>query len=121
MQRGVQDIGITFRVGNQHFQARILRGPGGRFLSNEVSFRVLRIMAQNPRGRLSTSFHVHTQRGEAIPQAVSTEIERRQRYNLIQAGRTLIRRLVERLKLIIKAVAERVVVARRSRRSSTDD
>lgn len=115
MERGVQGTGITFCIGAQRFQVRVLSGPGGSFLSNEVSYRVLRMSAESPRSLIS--FHVHTPRGEPIPQEVGNEQARRRRYRAIQAGRGVVRRLVTRLIEIIKAVARRVVARRQQTRS----
>lgn len=41
----------------------VIEGPGGNFLSNEVSFRTLRALAAEHSA--APSFHVHTQRGTA--------------------------------------------------------
>lgn len=112
IERGVQSRAITLRVGNQSFQAEILRGPGGAFLSNEVSYRVLRAIRESAqRGRVS-SFHVHTPRGTAerggrIPQAAESPAERGARFQALQTARGVLTRLVDTLRRMIVAVARR--------------
>jgi pyrrolidone-carboxylate peptidase len=104
---------ITFSVGNQQFIATILRGPGGSFLSNEVSYRVLREIAASSGPRRPTSFHVHTQRytqnqGEEIPQQAGAA--RTQALGLAARVRTT---LIETLKRGIIAVARRITPSTR--------
>jgi pyrrolidone-carboxylate peptidase len=112
IQRGVQSSAITLRAGNQSFQATILRGPGGSFLSNEVSYRVLRAIHESAqRGRV-TSFHVHTPRGtaqpgERIPQAAETAVERSTRFQALQTARGVLTRLVDTLRRMVAAIARR--------------
>jgi pyrrolidone-carboxylate peptidase len=50
---------IRFDAGATHHDAQIRQGPGGSYLSNEVSFRVLRLLAQQPSGQRPSSFHIH--------------------------------------------------------------
>lgn len=113
MERSAQGGGVTFRSSNgQAFQAIILRGPGGSFLSNEVSYRVLRLLGQQPGGSAATSFHVHTPRGTtavgaAIPQGQRTASERGGRQQAIAIGRGVVQRLVSRLETLIRAIARR--------------
>jgi hypothetical protein len=112
IERGVQSPAITLRVGSQSFQADIVRGPGGAFLSNEVSYRVLRAIQESAqRGRV-TSFHVHTPRGtaqpgERIPQAAESPAERSARFQALQTARGVLTRLVDTLKRMIIAIARR--------------
>ena len=103
MERGVEpeSPGIVFTAGRRRFQAIVVRGPGGDFLSNEISFRVLRMLASRPAPRPS-SFHVHTPAvvegaGEAIPQG--------DRGAARQAALAASHRLVQRLMVIIASVA----------------
>ena len=114
MERGVHGVGITFRVDDQTFQTFILRGSGGAFLSNEVAYRVLRLLSRAPQSRRPLGFHVHTQRGEPIPQEVDEPQDRRVRYQAVQAGRRVVRRLIRRLRAIIGAVARQVFERRRA-------
>lgn len=136
MVRGVQSPGFTFTVGRQSFQAVVLSGPGGSFLSNEVSYRVLRFLAE--RGRDTTSFHVHTPRGTtarqgSIPQDVTgtaaarrqaqaqgrqvpttseltaaREAARTERFRAIETGRQVVGRVVNALVELVKAVVRRL-------------
>lgn len=52
----------TFDLGGQTFNASVIRGPGGSFLSNEVSYRTQRTLQEtHPNaGNRPDSFHVHT-------------------------------------------------------------
>ncbi len=136
MERGVQSPGFIFSVGRQSFQTVVLSGPGGSFLSNEVSYRVLRFLAE--RGHEATSFHVHTPRGtEAaggrIPQDVTGTAEarrqaqaqgrqlptaseltaaresaREKRFSAIEKGREVVGRVVNALVELVKAVVRRL-------------
>jgi pyrrolidone-carboxylate peptidase len=104
--------GITFRVGPQSFQARLLRGPGGNFLSNEVSYRVLRAITEGRNPQDITSFHVHTPRGTAqqgapIPQAAVSQSQRAERAQALHIARGVLSRLVRTLTDMIKAIARR--------------
>lgn len=103
--------GIVFTAGGLSFAANIVGGPGGSYLSNEVSYRVLRQLAAS--GRQQTpSFHVHTPhgidtptgeipRGETAPEAQS----------VISQARSAVTTLVATLTQIIKSVARRIVRA----------
>jgi hypothetical protein len=107
---------ISFRAGGRTFAATIREGPGGSFLSNEVSFRVLRQLAQSPGQRNTLSFHVHTQRGTTdvgglIPQDTSTPEARRSREEALTLARSVLSTLIETLKQMIIAVARRIGAA----------
>ena len=105
MERGVdpESPGIVFAASGRRYQAIIVDGPGGSFLSNEVSFRVLRLLAARPVPR-PTSFHVHTP-------SVETESDR----EAIPEGDAAARQaaldasflLVRRLRVIIASVIRR--------------
>lgn len=43
--------------------AALVSGPGGNFLSNEVSYRVLRLISALPAGQRPVSFHTHVPQG----------------------------------------------------------
>ncbi|HEV8323279.1 MAG TPA: DUF4157 domain-containing protein [Myxococcota bacterium] len=49
------------------YSVRIIEGPGGSFLSNEVSFRTLRLLNAARPTNTPTSFHVHVPRPGATP------------------------------------------------------
>ena len=68
-----ESTAITFRLNGQSFSASVKGGPGGSYLSNEVSYRVLRSIVN--RSSDTQSFHVHVQDGGVIPQ--QTGIARR--------------------------------------------
>jgi len=136
MNRGVQSAGFTFVAGNQSFQASVVQGPGGSFLSNEVSYRMLRMIAES--GQATTSFHVHTPRGTQgvygrVPQDITGEDvarrralqqglqrptraesrtarneARRNRFNALEVGRRVVRQVVDGLKALIRTVVRRL-------------
>jgi pyrrolidone-carboxylate peptidase len=68
--------GVTFSAGSppRTFAFTLIAGPGGSFLSNEVSYRVLR-----ERGSGAASFHVHVPGGPDVPLRPRTQAERRVR------------------------------------------
>jgi hypothetical protein len=106
MQRDVTGTDISFEAGGNKFRASVLSGPGGNFLSNEVSFRVLRLLGEQNRLDLP-SFHVHVQRalqsGGTIPQAPGAA-----RRQAVSEARGVRDRLVETLKRMISAVVRRI-------------
>jgi pyrrolidone-carboxylate peptidase len=131
MKPGAQNTGIRFEAGTESFQAVVVSGPGGSFLSNEVSYRMLRMIAAT--GRTTTSFHVHTPGGGSIPQDVTgeeaarararaqgrqrptaaessaaREAARRARFAALEIGRKVVRRVVDGLKALIRAVVRRL-------------
>ena len=101
---------ISFRAGNQQFRATVLEGPGGSFLSNEISFRAQRELRR--RGSSATSFHVHTPEGSAIPQDTGSRAARRTRTRALNAARGVVNTLIATLRRMIRAVAQRVLVRR---------
>jgi pyrrolidone-carboxylate peptidase len=136
MVAGVQGPGFTFRAGAETFQAVVVEGPGGDFLSNEVSFRVLRYLAAH--NAAATSFHVHVPRGTSSgaghirqdvtgveeaqaaaaaagrqaptpeERATAREQARQERLRQLETGRGVVRRVVSALIELIKAVARRI-------------
>lgn len=111
--------GISFRVGQQSFEAQVQEGPGGSFLSNEVSFRVLRFLAAGGGRQGAASFHVHTgggTGGDPIPEPVGTQPQRTQRLAALDLARGAITKLVTTLRALIVGVARRIL-ARRPRAS----
>jgi pyrrolidone-carboxylate peptidase len=112
MQRATNGTDISFQAGGQTFQASVLSGPGGSFLSNEVSFRVLRLLREQQRLDLP-SFHVHVPRatpniGDRIPQDTSTRAARTVRQRAIAFAMGVRNRIVATLQSMIRAVATRV-------------
>ncbi|MFW6078321.1 MAG: eCIS core domain-containing protein [Gemmatimonadota bacterium] len=101
---------ISFRIGGRRFRARVLRGPGGSFLSNEVFFRVQRELRRS--GSQALSFHVHTQRASVIPQDRATRTARRARRSALRGAGRLLRNLIATLERIVRATARRVAAAR---------
>ena len=112
MQRAANGTDISFQAGGQTFQASVLSGPGGSFLSNEVSFRVLRLLREQQRQDLP-SFHVHVPRatpniGDRIPQDTSTRAARTVRGQAVAFAMGARDRIVATLRSMIRAVATRV-------------
>jgi hypothetical protein len=103
---------IRFQAGGQSFQASVASGPGGNFLSNEVSFRVLRQLGAGAGTTGPTSFHVHTQRGttavgDVIPGDVSTPAARAARREALDVATGVRGTLIATLRRIIAAVGTR--------------
>ena len=112
MQRASNGIDISFRAGGQSFQAAVVSGPGGNFLSNEVSFRVLRLLGEQKRPDIP-SFHVHVPRslpnvGDRIPQDTSTRAARSARQRAIRFATRTRDRIIATLRRMIQAVARRI-------------
>jgi pyrrolidone-carboxylate peptidase len=102
---------FSFTAKGQSFSASLVSGPGGSFLSNEVSFRVLRRLSEQ--GRADTvSFHTHVPPGTAdsaeIPQETATAAERKTRDSALAKARDVLAHLVDTLKHLIVAVGKRV-------------
>ncbi len=94
---------IRFRAGGREHTADVVSGPGGDFLSNEVSYRVLRSLAQASGQPLPASFHVHTQRGDPIPQTPGREQRR-----VLESARGVRSRLIETIRSLVGALARRI-------------
>jgi Domain of unknown function (DUF4157) len=112
MQRAANGVDITFQIGGQSFQATVVDGPGGNFLSNEVSYRVLRWLLEQQRQDI-LSFHVHTARalpnvGDRIPQDTSTGAARATRRQAIRFALGVRDRLIATLQSMIRVIATRV-------------
>jgi hypothetical protein len=104
---------FSFTAKGETFTARLLKGPGGDFLSNEVSFRVLRRLAQQERFD-TPSFHTHVPPADVagIPQAIKTDEEKSVRAKAVKTARAALDTLVNTLKRLIAAVARRVSSSR---------
>jgi hypothetical protein len=107
---------ITFRAANRQFRATVIEGPGGSFLSNEISFRAQRELRR--RGSSATSFHVHTPEGAAILQDTSSRAARRTRTRALSAARGVINTLIATLRRMIRAVAQRVLTRRQQQQQN---
>ena len=94
---------IRFRAGGRDHAADVISGPGGDFLSNEVSYRMLRSLAQASGQPLPASFHVHTQRGDPIPQAPGRDQRR-----ALETARGLRTRLIATILGLVGALARRI-------------
>jgi hypothetical protein len=112
MKRLSDGVSISFSVGAKTFTAKVVKGPGGNFLSNEVSYRVLRLLSQAKSPKDPISFHVHTQTGEEIPQDTSTKEVRKAQKQAIGRATGVKDRLIATLKRMITTVA-RIILDRR--------
>ena len=106
---------IEFRCGGEMFSARLVRGPGGNFLSNEVSYRVIRLLSRTAAGRTPASFHTHIP-GCADVDLRSTELGHRVATRRAHEQRAYAIATVRR---VVAATATEIAVRRRSHRPST--
>lgn len=113
MVREPNGIGITFSVAGSTFKARVLSGPGGDFLSNEVSYRMLRLLKDKKLAQDPLSFHVHTGAAQVIPDDGGLPGSAQTRALALTAARGMLGRLVAALKRICAATAQ-VILDRRS-------
>ncbi len=113
MTRDKTTAGITFKVGGKDFHALIVRGPGGNFLSNEVSYRVLRLLAETKSPRNPISFHTHTEQGNIIPPEKSTAAEVKANTAAEAKGKGIRDRLITTLTRMIQSIGK-IILARRS-------
>lgn len=104
---------VQFKYGGQTFHATLREGPGGNFLSNEVSYRALRGIGK---AQAPLSFHTHTQRAAPIRAEGDTAESRRLHRGDMSAARALRQTLIDTLTRIISSVA-RIVMDRRARGS----
>lgn len=86
--------------------ATLVSGPGGNFLSNEVSYRVLRMIAALPAGQRPISFHTHTPQGLVVDPANPGGAEAR--------SRRVLANVIEALRRTVAATAQQVVQQRRA-------
>jgi hypothetical protein len=113
---------VEFRLGGETFSAELVKGPGGNFLSNEVSYRVIRLLTrtggQNPGrapGRRPVSFHTHIP-GSGNLDTRSADLGRPAATREAYAQRAY---AIAILRRVVAAVATEVAVRRRSHRPST--
>ena len=97
-----ESTAMVFRLNGQSFSASIRSGPGGSYLSNEVSYRVLRMIAN--RSGNAQSFHVHVQDGGTIPQQPGSA-----RTTALARARATRSQLINTLKNIVKATAKEIL------------
>jgi hypothetical protein len=96
MVREANGLDLKFQAAGKTFETRVLQGPGGAFLSNEISYRVLRALwAGKASGVMS--FHVHTPTAEAVPEDPKDPT----RKAVAARSRSLRARLIETVRRII--------------------
>jgi pyrrolidone-carboxylate peptidase len=94
--------------GGQTFRAAVVEGPGGDFLSNEVSYRAIRLLQQQQPG--AASFHVHTPNAPDVPVA-----ERGDRRSAAWTAATGVRdQVLAELRRLLRELALRLISARRT-------
>lgn len=108
MRRQANGLDLAFQAGGRSFTARLLKGPGGAFLSNEVSYRMLRMLQSTGSGP-SVSFHVHTPSGTRLPQDTSTPEARRVRAQAVRDATQLRDRVVETLRRVVVAACASIL------------
>lgn len=113
MTRDQKTAGITFKVGGKAFHALIVSGPGGNFLSNEISYRVLRLLAETKSPKNPISFHTHTEKGNLIPQDTSTPDAVKAKSEAVTKGKGIRDRLITTLTRMIQSIGK-IIMARRS-------
>jgi len=116
MVRQTNGIDIAFQAKGRSFTATVVSGPGGNFLSNEVSYRMLRLLKQKNLPQDPLSFHVHTQGANQIPPDTGTPESQKTRADSMKAAGGLLSRLVETLKRIIAATAKVILDRRASKK-----
>jgi hypothetical protein len=109
---------IKFKAGGKEFKAFVTSGPGGNFLSNEVSYRVLRMIAEMKSETKPISFHTHTEKGNLIPQDTSTAEATKKKKEAIKEDLKIRDRLIRTLTRMIQAVGK-IVLGKRTPASST--
>jgi len=112
MVRDPAGVGISFSVDKHALKAKVLSGPGGDFLSNEVSYRTLRLLNEKKLPQKPLSFHVHTPAANEIPADAGTPESKGLRAKASSAAKGLLGRLVATLKRLIAATAK-VILDRR--------
>lgn len=98
--------GITFELGGHPYTATVIEGPGGSFLSNEVSFRALRLLGRLGRRQTVPSFHTHVPpvSSGTLPESATTRADRR----TMRRARRQRGRLIETMRRIIRSLARRI-------------
>ncbi len=114
--RGPGEAELHFEAGGHTHRAKVVRGPGGSYLSNEVSYRVLRLLSERPVEQRPLSFHVHTQRGDEIP----PQAGRRERQALLERARSVRTVLIASLTRLIQAVVAHISGTREPSRSQPE-
>jgi pyrrolidone-carboxylate peptidase len=108
---------IEFRAGGQSFRATVVEGPGGNFLSNEASFRMLRLLAETGRSDVA-SFHTHVPPGasDKIPQDTSTPAARTKRAAAVKEAMGNRATLLATLRRMIGVVAAQIAARRKPKK-----
>jgi hypothetical protein len=111
--RDTKGRGLGFEIAGRKFHASLMQGPGGDFLSNEVSFRTLRFLEETKSPKSPISFHVHTEPGNVIPQESGTKAARKDQASDMKKATGILDRLIGTLRKLISVVTK-IIVAKRS-------
>jgi hypothetical protein len=95
---------IDFQAGARRYGAEVVSGPGGNFLSNEVSFRALRLLGSAGSTKNPISFHTHTPRSDIIPDDDGTPAGKKARQTALDQATALRVRIIETSQRMIGAV-----------------
>lgn len=102
---------VQFKAARSTFMGTLVSGPGGNFLSNEVSYRALRQIGAAGSARDPLSFHTHVPPGEGIPEGADAKTTK------AATGRAMAQRatLIDTLKRLVTSVST-VILDRRAAR-----
>jgi hypothetical protein len=101
VSRSIGGTQLEIDVGNARVRAVVIAGPGGNFLSNEVSFRTLRTLVDEHSRALS--FHVHTQRGTEDEGGVIPQATGEARTRALEIAQEVRARLIATLREVVAA------------------
>jgi Domain of unknown function (DUF4157) len=113
--RDPNGVDLTFKAAGKQFKTTLLEGPGGNFLSNEVSYRVLRMLQQSGSTTAIPSFHVHTPLAKPIPEDPKAP----KRKEIIDESRSLRARLIITLQRIVAATGSIILGRRKAAKGGT--
>jgi hypothetical protein len=113
MTRDAEGRGVGFEVAGRKFHASLMQGPGGDFLSNEISYRTLRLLGETKSPKSPLSFHIHTEQGDVVPQEAGTKAARKERATAVSKAAGVLDRLLTTLRKMI-AVVTRLIAGKRT-------
>jgi pyrrolidone-carboxylate peptidase len=105
MKRRANGTQIDFEAGGETHSAHVVSGPGGNFLSNEVSYRAQRLLRSDPATRDALSFHTHTQHGEPVEKDDGTAAGKKTHKASLDKAMGLRAKIVATMRRIIGVVA----------------
>jgi hypothetical protein len=115
MTRDPNGVDLTFTASGKQFTTTVVSGPGGSFLSNEISYRVLRELGQPGSAAGVMSFHVHTPTAEAVPENPKDPT----RKAVVERSKSLRARLIDTLRRIVAATGAIILERRKAAKGGT--